>query len=427
MYFRNLTLYRFPRAIAQLFEADEPVAPQHFRDCALKPVGPLEMWSRGFIAPYGQDSELFAVQQGTAAWIAIGTEKKILPPATIEKATAERMRAAEERLGLKISGRQRKRYREETVQELLPRALVQPGRTDAYLDLERGFLAIDTTSRKEADAVVAEIRNAFGSFPALPLNAEVAPRAVLTGWLAEPGTLPAWFALGDEVELRDAADRGAVVKMQRKDLVGEEIDRHLENGMQVTRLALVFQDHVSFVIGEDLVVRKFRLLDGAAERLDDAEFDTARQEMDARFALMVGEVAVLFDALEAAFKLLKLDEDVPPAPAARAEAERRANTRVQRAAQRLDEMARDQGITMEVSAPGGESLITFGDGPDPLLATARENVIASGKASISRLQRQLKLGYNRAARLIEALEAEGVVSAPANDGARTVLSKQGSP
>ena len=138
---------------------------------------------------------------------------------------------------------------------------------------------------RTAENVVSEIRHALGSFPALPLNAEVAPRSVLTGWIAgEP--LPDGLSLGDECELRDPIDQGAVVKCQRQELQSDEIAKHLEAGKQVTRLALTLDDHVSFVLGEDLVVRKFKLLDGAVDQLESTERDDLRAELDARFALM---------------------------------------------------------------------------------------------------------------------------------------------
>jgi S-DNA-T family DNA segregation ATPase FtsK/SpoIIIE len=55
----------------------------------------------------------------------------------------------------------------------------------------------------------------------------------------------------------------------------------------------------------------------------------------------------------------------------------------------------------------------FGEGEDPLYNKALEIVIQAGKASASYIQRRLKIGYNRAARLVEEMEARGIVG-PAN-------------
>ena len=167
-------------------------------------------------------------------------------------------------------------------------------------------IGTDAAVRKAAQALVAEIRHALGSFPALPLNAEVAPRSVLTGWIAgDP--LPDGLSLGEECELKDPAEHGAVVKCQRQELQSDEISKHLESGKQVTRLALTLDDHVSFVLGEDLVVRKFKLLDGAVDQLESTEREDVRAELDARFALMAAEFARLFTVLEKALKLSKAD------------------------------------------------------------------------------------------------------------------------
>ena len=300
MFFRNLTLFRFPTSL-DLAELDT-----HLDQARLKPVGALELSSRGFISPFGRDGEALSHRIGDALWLTVGSEDKLLPSSVVNDLLQKKLAELEQREGRKPGGRTRKRLKEDLVHELLPRAFVRPGRTDALLDLEHGLCVVDTSSRKSAENVVSEIRHALGSFPALPLNAEVAPRAVLTGWIAgEP--LPDGLSLGDECELKDAADKGAVVKCQRQELTGEEIGQHLESGKQVTRLALTLDDHVSFVLGEDLVLRKFKLLDGAVDRLEATERDDLRAELDARFALMAGEVKRLFSVLEPALNLSKAD------------------------------------------------------------------------------------------------------------------------
>ena len=300
MFFRNLTLFRFPTSL-DLSDLDS-----HLAECALKPVGPLELSSRGFVPPFGQHGEAMSHAIEESLWLTVGGEDKLLPGAVVNDLLQKKLAALEEKEGRKPGGRTRKRLKDELVTELLPRAFVRPVRSDALLDTKLGVVAVDTSSRKNAESVVSEIRRALGSFPALPVNAEVAPRAILTGWIAgDP--LPEGLSLGDECELRDPADSGAMVKIQRMELVGDEIAKHLEAGKQATRLALVLDDHVSFVLGEDLVVRKFKLLDGAVDQLESTDRDDVAAELDARFALMAGEFKRLFAVLEKAFKLSKAE------------------------------------------------------------------------------------------------------------------------
>ncbi|WP_290129275.1 DNA translocase FtsK [Pseudomonas juntendi] len=52
---------------------------------------------------------------------------------------------------------------------------------------------------------------------------------------------------------------------------------------------------------------------------------------------------------------------------------------------------------------------------------ARDFVRAAGRGSVSGIQRRFKVGYNRAARVVEALEAEGILSPIRSDGSRVVL------
>jgi recombination associated protein RdgC len=300
MFFRNLTLFRFAPSLRPRFDDFETT----LAEFALKPVGPLEPSSRGFVPPFGRDGPAFAHRVGDAIWLTVGGEDRLLPGSVVQDEVGKRVAAIEEQTGRKLGGKARRQVKEDVVHELLPRAFVRPSRVNAMLDLAQGFIAVDSSSRKSAENVVGAVRQALGSFPALPLNAEVSPRQRLTGWIAgEP--LPAGFVLGEEAELKDPIDGGAVVKVQRQDLSGDEIGKHLESGKQVARLALQYDAHVDFVLGEDLVVRKLKFLDGAVDQLENTERDSLAEELDARFALMAAEVSRLFSALEATLQLSK--------------------------------------------------------------------------------------------------------------------------
>ncbi|MBV6747244.1 recombination-associated protein RdgC [Xanthomonas vasicola] len=296
--FKNLTMFRFPPSL------DVEGLDDALQECILKPVGPLELSSRGFISPFGRDETGLSHRIGNTIWLTVGGEDKILPSSAVNDLLAKKLAEIEKQEGRKVGGRARKRIKDDLIAELLPKALVKPPRTDVLVDLDLGLVVVDTSSRKTGENAVSEIRRALGSFPALPLNAEVAPRSVLTGWVAgEP--LPDGVAVGDECELRDPMEGGATVRCQKQELQADEIGKHLEAGKQVTRLAVSFDDHVSCVIGEDLAVRKFKLLDGAVDELERTERDDLRAELDARFALLSGEVRRLFAKPEPAFQLSK--------------------------------------------------------------------------------------------------------------------------
>ncbi|KLD76580.1 recombination-associated protein RdgC [Xanthomonas hyacinthi] len=301
MFFRNLTLFRFPTSL-DVSEIDKRLP-----EVQLKPVGPLEMSSRGFISPFGRDErDVLSHRLAEFLWLTVGGEDKILPGSVVNDLLERKVAEIEEKEGRRPGGKARKRLKDDLIHELLPRAFVKSSRTDAMLDLQHGYVAVDSSSRKSGENVMSEIRGALGSFPALPLNAEVAPRSILTGWIAgEP--LPDGLSLGEECEMKDPIEGGAVVKCQHQELRCDEIDKHLEAGKQVTKLALILDDHVSFVLGDDLVIRKLKFLDGALDQLENADQDGVRAELDARFALMSAEVRRLFLLLEAALKLSKAE------------------------------------------------------------------------------------------------------------------------
>lgn len=302
MFFRNLTFFRFPSSVNAALDRLEDRLGEH----PLKPVGPLELGSRGFVAPMGGESTAMTHRLGDCTWLTLGREDRLLPGAVVNEALAKKLAEIEAKEGRRLGGKARRQLKDDLVHEMLPKAFVKGSRTSASIDAKHGLLAVDASSKKSAEALVSELRHAMGSFPAVPVDAEVSVRAVMTGWLTgEP--LPEGLTLGDECELKDPVDGGAVVKAQRQELTAEEITKHLQAGKQVTKLALVLDDHVSFVLGEDLIVRKLKFLDGAVEPLENSERDSLAAELDARYAIFSAELHGLFSVLEKALKLGRAD------------------------------------------------------------------------------------------------------------------------
>ena len=88
----------------------------------------------------------------------------------------------------------------------------------------------------------------------------------------------------------------------------------------------------------------------------------------------------------------------------------------------LDEVLNEMQMTVDGMSIGATGLPEAVDGEqDELYDQAVAFVTESRRASISSVQRQLRIGYNRAARLVEEMEAAGVVSPPEHNGQRDVL------
>jgi recombination associated protein RdgC len=301
VFFRNLTLFRFSTAAAA--SLDDGFA-RRLKKHAARPCGPLEMSTRGWVAPLGRGEAALEHELGDFLWLTLGGEDKILPPATVNAAVAERADKLEAERGKPPGGRERKRLKEEVLNELVPRALSRPIRLNGYCDRKTGWAVVDTPSSKQAEAFVSQIRATVDSFPAAPLDPGESPKAVLTDWLAG-GKLPEGWALGDECELKDPGGRGAVVRARRLELDSGEVREHLKTGKQASQLGLVVEERMSFTIDENLVIRKLRFLEAATEALEASERDSAVSEAQARFAFMSMSLRPLLATLAETFKLAR--------------------------------------------------------------------------------------------------------------------------
>ena len=298
MWFRNLTLFRFSPAVAKSLKSLE----DDLAEKRLRPCGPIELATRGFISPFGRNEDALTHRTGEFALLTIGAEDKLLPSSVINEELTTRLQKIAEKTGRKPGGRERKRLKEEVLTDLLPRAFIRLSKRSAYLDSRDGWFVVDSASKKAAEEAVTQLREALGSFPAVPMAAEESPRVLMTDWLAS-GKLPAGLVLGDECELRDPVESGAIVRCRRQELETDEVREHLKSGKQVFALGLTFEDRLSFSLGEDLVVRKLRFLDLVQDELGEGDKESAAAELDAVFALMSLELRRLFAKFEEWFGL----------------------------------------------------------------------------------------------------------------------------
>jgi S-DNA-T family DNA segregation ATPase FtsK/SpoIIIE len=103
-----------------------------------------------------------------------------------------------------------------------------------------------------------------------------------------------------------------------------------------------------------------------------------------------------------------------------------ADHEVHKVVEHLKTLAKPEYLTDILEPPAPEEAVGGGDGPatgekDPLYDQAVEIVLKTRRPSISLVQRHLRIGYNRAARLIEDMERAGMVSAMQTNGNREVL------
>lgn len=301
MWFRNLTLFRLPAdIIADVRASLDACVAEH----PLREPGPLELATTGFVSPLGRGSDVMARWCGPdLALICVGGLNRDLPGSVVAEELGKRIARISETEGRRVGGRERKRLKESVLTELLPRAFPKPWRVAAYLDFAEGWLVVDTASRKAAETVVGQLREALGQFPVTPMAPAESPRAIMTDWLHRAAlidSMPACYAIGDEAELRDPVEHGAAARVSRQDLAADEVQEHLRTGKQVYKLGLSFGERVSFVLSEDLVVRKVRFLDAVLDEVGE-DVDSHEAELDARFALMTLELRRLLTAFAEQF------------------------------------------------------------------------------------------------------------------------------
>ncbi len=287
MWFKNLLIYRLPKDWA----ADLAQVEQQLGAFTLQPCGTSVMQSLGWVAPRPQGPLIHSV--GGQWLLALGVEQKLLPAAIVKQFAADRAKEIEENEGRRVGRKEMRELREAMTQELMPRAFTRRRTTFAWIDPVNGWLVIDAASPVKAEELLEHLRKSVEGLPARLVDTAQSPMAAMTGWVAA-GEAPPGFTLDQDLELRSAEK--ATVRYVKHTLEGDEIRQHIAAGKVVTRLAMTWGDKISFLLNENLQVKRLSFLDVLKEQTD-GQAENEDERFDGDFALMTGEVARLLDDL----------------------------------------------------------------------------------------------------------------------------------
>lgn len=290
MWFRNIQIYRLPAPWNITAEAlEEQLARRRFQPC-----GSQDQESRGWAAPCAGDALVHSV--GGQWLIALGFEQRLLPASVVKQEAEERAEKIAAEQGYKPGRKQMRELREQILQEFLPRAFTRRRRVFSWIDPVNGWLCIDAPSQSRAEDVLESLRDVLDALPLALVRTERSPSSAMADWLAS-GEAPAGFSIDQDCELRSVTEDKAVVRYVRHTLEGSEVRAHLEAGKLPTRLALTFDDRVSFVLTEKFEIKRLEFLDVVKEKMEDAGAEDAQAVFDAGFALMTGELVKLLPEL----------------------------------------------------------------------------------------------------------------------------------
>ncbi|RLM26521.1 recombination-associated protein RdgC [Brenneria alni] len=376
--FKNALIYRLSR------ELDWVDLEQKLTAFAFTPCGSHDRAKTGWVSPIDPLLDVLAYQANRQILLTLQREEKILPTPVIAREMAAKVEKLEAEQRRRMKKTEKDALKDEVIQTLLPRAFSKYHTTNVWINSGAGLIVVDAASGKKAEDALALLRKSLGSLPVVPLTLDTPIELTLTEWVRN-GAAPVGFALQDEAELKGVLEEGGVLRSKHQDLTADEITNHIRAGKLVTKLELEWRERISFVLGDDGSLKKLKFSDVLREQNDDIDREDEVARFDADFVLLTGELAALLRELVVALG---------------------------------GESKRSDAMTV-ITADSDDL------DKDPLYADVVKFLAGKTEASISQLQRHFRIGYNRAARLIEALESEGVISAPEQDGIRKVLAGEG--
>ena len=291
MLFKNLVFHRLPAK----WDHSPADLESQLSGRTLQPCGPFDMSSKGWVPVTQGGRLLHAVNQQHL--IALGTDDKLLPGSIIKQVAQERAVIEAQEQGFPVGRKQMSDLRARVRDELRARALTRRRVTQAWIDPLAGWFAVNASSKPRAEMVVETLSDTLGSFAPVGIETSRSPQSAMAAWLLR-GAAPGRFSIDDDLELQSADKSKAMVKYTRHPLDGKEVRAHLAAGKLPTRLGLTWNDRVSFVLTDKLLVKRLEFLEMSKDDTSGDDVDPAEQ-FDIDFAVMAGELAALLKDLSA--------------------------------------------------------------------------------------------------------------------------------
>src|SRR5690606_19403249 len=160
-----------------------------------------------------------------------------------------------------------------------------------WIDTVNRWLVIDAAAAAKADEVMGLLGKTITPFPAVPLHVAMSPAAAMTQWLYEDEA-PAGFGIDQDTELRATGESRATIRYVRQSVDIDDVRKHVKAGKQCTRLALTWADRVSFILTENLDIKRVAPLDVLKEN-QNTQAANEDEQFDSDLTLMTGELARL--------------------------------------------------------------------------------------------------------------------------------------
>lgn len=302
MWFKNLYFFAFTRP----FELSEEDLEKHLSEHLFTPLGSTEVSHFGWVNALGKHGHSSVHSANGNFLICARKEEKILPAPVIKDMLEEKVNLLEQEQSRGATKKEKEQFKEDIIFELLPRAFSRITDTHAYISPANNIIVINSSSRGKAEDLLALLRKVIGTLPVTSFEPDVCADETMTDWLANQ-SLGQKFTLGMEAEFNAMGDDGAVVRVKNQDLVSEEIKSHLEADKYVVKVALEWDESLSFILCDDLAIKRVKFFDVIHEQNDDIDTDDVVAKLDADFALMAGELNRFIVDLLAEFSMKTSD------------------------------------------------------------------------------------------------------------------------